>query len=105
MLYGEEMILYKSATAWETSIGKIRVWVPKPQKRGFCLVRIHPKTSPNKAMDLLLYLGCRYARFFLKKLLFIVSKIQERHERPLIKKIMRKRKFTARTIVILPIKS
>ena len=99
------MIFYKSVTAWDTYIGKLRVRVPKPQKRGFWLVRTHPKTFPNKATGLLLYLGCRYARFFLEKLLFIMSKIQERHERPLIIKIMRKRKFTARTIVILPIKS
>ena len=70
-------------------------------KTSFWLVRMHPKTSPNKAMDLLLYLGCRYARFFLKKRLFIVSKIQEIHERPVIKKFMRKRKCTARRIVIL----
>ena len=40
-------------------------------KTSFWLVRTHPKTSSNKATDLLLYLGCRYARFFSYKSCFL----------------------------------
>ena len=29
------MVFYKSVTAWDTSIGKIRVWHAKPQKQVF----------------------------------------------------------------------